>query len=117
MTSALHHISIICSSNSSLSFYEKLGFKEFFRKNRGYDTVVLMKGNGTRLEVYIDPNHPPRSASPENLGIRHFSLKVEDFKKTISKLGLPDEQIRYDWFGQQYCFIEDPDGLPIQLHE
>ena len=117
MASALHHISIICSSESSVLFYEKLGFHEFFRKERGYDTVVLMEGYGFRLEIYIDPSHPPRSASPENLGIRHFSLRVENIEKVISNLGLSAEQIRTDWLDQRYCFIVDPDGLPVQLHE
>lgn len=117
MASSLHHISIICSSESSVLFYEKLGFHEFFRRERGYDTVILMEGNGIRLEIYIDPNHPPRSSSPENLGIRHFSIKVDNFEKTISDLQLSTERIRSDWLDQRYCFIEDPDGLPVQLHE
>lgn len=117
MAFVLHHISIICSSESSVSFYEMLGFHEFYRKDRSYDIVVLMEGNGINLEIYIDPSRPSRSKSPENLGIRCFSLKVEDFEGTASNLGLSAEQIRSDWFGQRYCFVADPDGLPIQLHE
>ena len=39
----LDHIAIIVSSEESLRFYEKLGFKESKRIERSYDTVVFME--------------------------------------------------------------------------
>lgn len=38
---SLHHIAIICSSEDSIDFYKRLGFKEFFRKTRSYDTIAV----------------------------------------------------------------------------
>lgn len=113
----LHHLSIISSSEASVSFYKLLGFKEFYRKHRNYDDVILMTGHGIRLEIFVDPDHPQRSNKPECLGIRFFSLKVDNIESTIKELNLKAGPIMTDWVGERYCFISDPDGLPIQLHE
>ena len=115
MISGLHHFSIIVSSEASVSFYEKLGFKVVFRKERSYDCVVIMEGNGVQLELFVDPKHPERAQDPENLGLRNVSFKVDDFQTIIKEFNCT--QILTDWFGQNYCTILDPDGLPIQLHE
>ena len=39
----LDHIALIVSSEKSIQFYEKLGFKETKRVERSYDTVVFMR--------------------------------------------------------------------------
>ena len=117
MITGLHNITIIASSEASVSFYEKLGFREFFRKERRYDTVVLLSGHGIQLVIYIAPNHPKRASAPEALGLRNFSLKVDSIEKTIEQLGLEAGPIINDWIGVRYCFIGDPDGLQVQLHE
>ena len=80
MITALHHFSIISSSELSISFYEKLGFRVSYKKERLKDTVVVMNGRGIHLEVFIDPSHPKRACDPENLGLRGLSFKVDDFE-------------------------------------
>ena len=55
MVTGIHHVSIIASSEASVEFYTKLGFQEYKRIERDYDTVVLMDGFGIGLEVFIDP--------------------------------------------------------------
>ena len=115
MITVLHHFSIIASSDASVSFYEELGFKEVFRKVRENDCVVIMEGCGLQLELFIDPKHPERAQNPENLGLRTVSFKVDDFEKQIRQFD--HNPVSTDWFGQRYCVIHDPDGLPIQLHE
>ncbi len=119
MIKGLDHIAIIVSSEKSLYFYSKLGFTELYRKDREHDTVVLMLLSGTEiiLEVFIDPNHPERMSEPEAKGLRHFALKVDNIEKTLEELGLEGSNIMNDWIGTRYCFISDPDGLPIELHE
>ena len=117
MISGIHHFSIIASSESTIEFYSKLGFKEYFRLERTYDTVVLMNGHGIGLEVFIDPRHPPRAINPENIGFRNLALRVDKLDTTIKELGIEAGPIMNDWFGIKFCFITDPDGLPIQLHE
>ena len=108
MVTGIHHFSIIASSEASVEFYTKLGFKENKRIKRDYDTVVLMDGYGIGLEVFIDPRHC-RSVD-EPLGLRTLSLKVDTLDGT-------DESVKIDWNGERYVIITDPDGNVIQLHE
>ena len=116
MIVGIHHFSLIASSLDSLVFYEKLGFREYKRVERKYDTVVLMNGHGIGLEVYIDPSHPARS-SPEPTGLRNLSLRVDKLEDTIEELKVEAGPIMTDWTGVRFCFIADPDGLAVQLHE
>ncbi len=117
MIQGIHHFEVIVSDEESVAFYEKLGFKEFFRREREHDVVVLLRGYGVQIELFIDPNHPPRSIQPENLGLRRLALKVDDIEKTVQALGLKIGKITNDWLGSRFAFITDPDGVPIELHE
>lgn len=47
----LDHIALIVSSEKSIQFYEKLGFKENKRIDRSYDTVVFMQCGQINLEI------------------------------------------------------------------
>ena len=111
----LDHIALIVSKEENLAFYEKLGFKEKNRIERGYDTVVFMECNGLLLEVFIDPNHPARVSGPEALGLRHLCFVVESLEEVMSAVEC--EEIRTDWFGRRFTFTKDPDGQPIELKE
>ena len=109
----LDHIALIVSKEENLAFYEKLGFKEKNRIERGYDTVVFMENNSIVLEIFIDPNHPERVSGPEAYGLRHIAFVVDD----LSKVDVECEEIRTDWFGRRFTFTKDPDGQPIELKE
>jgi len=117
MIQGIHHFAIIASSEDSLKFYTKLGFREMHRIARKYDTVVLLDGYGMQIEMFIDPNHPERATNPENMGLRHLALKVDKIEDTVGKLGLEIGPIMNDWVGVRFAFTADPDGLPIELHE
>ena len=109
----LDHIALIVSSEGCLRFYEKLGFKESKRIERGYDTVVFLSCGEVVLEVFIDPKHPERVSEPEALGLRHIAFTVDD----LSKVDVGCEEIKTDWFGRRFTFTKDPDGQPIELKE
>lgn len=115
MIQGLHHIALISSSEESVRFYKLLGFHEYFRKPREKDTVVLLKGHGIQLEIFVDPNHPKFDQEP--IGFRHISLHVNSIEETIDELGIESGPIMSDWIGLRFCFIKDPDGLTIELHE
>lgn len=117
MITGMHHFSIIASTEESIDFYTKLGFREYKRIERKYDTVVLMYAHGVGLEVYIDPTHPPRAVKPENMGLRNLGLRVDKIEDTVNELGLEAGPVMTDWVGVKFCFILDPDGIPVQLHE
>lgn len=111
----LDHIALIVSKEENLAFYEKLGFKEKNRIERGYDTVVFMENNSILLEIFIDPNHPARVTNPETLGLRHLCFVVESLEEAMQEVEC--EEIRTDWFGRRFTFTKDPDGQPVELKE
>ena len=117
MINGFHHFAIISSSERSVEFYKKLGFVEGFRRERPYDTVVLLEGFGIKIEIFVDPRHPERATAPENLGLRHIALKVDNLESTLEALGLSPDRILSDWVGERFCYVQDPDGLPVELHE
>lgn len=111
----LDHIALIVSREENLAFYEKLGFVEKNRIERGYDTVVFMECNGLLLEVFIDSNHPARVTNPEAYGLRHIAFEVESLEEVMRIVEC--EEIRTDWFGRRFAFTKDPDGQPIEFKE
>lgn len=115
MITGLHHIAIISSFEKSVEFYTRLGFKEYFRKERENDTIVILEGHGYQIEMFIDARHPARATDPENLGLRHFALAVDDIDKIAN--GFECGPINKDWFGRRYCYLSDPDGLQIEFVE
>ena len=123
MITGIHHISLLISSEECLDFYERLGFEETFRKERKADTVVLLDGYNIQLEVFVDYRHPKRVLDlSEPLGARHFALKVDSIESTLSYLHEQGIDIKgaatgYDWTGVKYCYLTDPDGNQIEIHE
>ena len=121
MITALHHFSILTATEETVSFYEKLGFESYYRKDRTNDTIILMKGHGVEIEMFIDPRHPNRLAGiDEPLGPRHVAFEVDDIEKTAAELKAADlsvGDIGTDWTGIRYCYITDPDGNQVELHE
>ena len=111
----LDHIALIVSSEESLRFYEKFGFKETKRIERTYDTVVFMKCGQVVLEIFIDSNHPERMNGPEAKGLRHLAFSVESLEEIMKMVEC--EEIRTDWFGRKFTFCRDYDGQPIELKE
>lgn len=109
----LDHIALIVSSEDSLRFYKKFGFKETERFKRSYDTVVFMKSGDITLEIFVDPKHPERISNPETRGLRHVAFTVEK----IENIDMETEEIKMDWFGRRFTFVKDPDGQPIEIKE
>lgn len=123
MISAVHHIAIIISKEEHLEFYKLLGFQEVFRKERSYDTAVLLDGYGMELEIFIDGQHPNRP-DPEPIGLRHFALKVDGaLEDEIERLRneidtvIDVGPIMSDWRGERFVFVKDLDGIAVELHE
>lgn len=109
----LDHIALIVSSEETPRFYEKFGFRETKRIERGYDTVVFMECNSIVLEIFIDSNHPERVTGPEAKGLRHIAFTVE----SLDDIDVEIQEIGTDWFGRRFAFCKDPDGQTIELKE
>lgn len=115
MIQGIHHISIIVSSEDSISFYNKLGFNETKRINREYDTVAFLNGYGIELVLFIDPEHTCAPYGSEYYGIRRLALKVDNIETIREEFDCGP--ILRDWFGKAYCITQSPDGLAIEFHE
>lgn len=121
----IHHIAIIGSDyQKSKHFYVNLlGFeviRENYRKDRD-DYKIDLRCGEQEIELFIIKNTPPRVTFPEALGLRHLAFYVEDVEKTVAQLnelGIKCEPIRVDdYTGKKMTFFQDPDGLPLEIHE
>jgi glyoxylase I family protein len=116
MIQGIHHVAMIVSSEDTVEFYKELGFQETFRKTRFYDTIVLLSGHDFELEMFVDSSHPAKE-KPEPLGLRHLALKVDNIEATAQELHIAVGEIMLDWVGKRFCFVYDPDGNVVELHE
>ena len=73
------------------------------------------------LEIFVESNPPKRVSRPEACGLRHLAFHVESVEQTVRELaevGISCEPIRIDTYtGKKLTFFQDPDGLPLELHE
>lgn len=87
--------------------------------------AVLMYGHGMQLEIFVDGRHPTRyEVEVESTGLRHFALQVDGkLEDEIERLRETSPEvlevgpIMNDWRGVRFCFLKDPDGAVVELHE
>lgn len=121
----IHHIAIIGSNyEKSKHFYvDLLGFeviRENYRENRD-DYKIDLRCGEQEIELFIIKDAPKRPSYPEALGLRHLAFQVDDVTETVKQLnakGIKTEPIRTDEFtNKKMTFFQDPDGLPLEIHE
>lgn len=121
----IHHIAIIVSNYEvSKNFYVNiLGFKiirENYREDRNSYKLDLKIGN-SEIELFSMNECPKRLTRPEACGLRHLAFCVNDIEVVIAELnskGIKTEPIRIDEYtNKKFTFFNDPDGLPLELHE
>lgn len=124
--SKIHHIAIIVSNyETAKDFYvNKLNFpiiRENYRPERNDWKLDLRVNEYTELEIFAEPDPPKRVNRPEACGLRHLAFYVESVEQTVKELaevGIDCEPIRVDAYtGKKMTFFQDPDGLPLELHE
>ncbi len=122
----IHHLAIICSDyERSKTFYtEVLGLsiiREVYRKERGSYKLDLALNGEYVIELFSFPNPPQRVSGPEARGLRHLAFEVEDVQSAVDDLASKNviaEPVRVDdYTGKQFTFIEDPDGLPVEIYQ
>ena len=121
----IHHIAIIASNYElSKNFYVNLlGFeiiRENYRKDRNSYKLDLKIGD-SEIELFSMNEAPKRLTRPEAYGLRHLAFHVNNIEEIISELnskGIATEPIRIDEYtNKKFTFFNDPDGLPLELHE
>lgn len=122
----VHHIAIICSDyRCSFDFYTRvLGLRllaEHYRAKRDSYKADLALDDQYVIELFSFPSPPPRPTHPEVAGLRHLAFEVahlNDEIKELERLSVPHEAVRTDPnTGKRFLFLQDPDGLPIELYE
>ena len=125
MLNVTHHIAIICSDyEKSMDFYvKKLGFSVIHAVERPQknDMLIMLQQGQTVLELFIKADAPQRINNPEAMGLRHLAFHVENIEPAVAWLnerGIETEPVREDKInGGRFTFFNDPDGLPLELHE
>jgi lactoylglutathione lyase len=108
--------------DSSVSFYEALGFEEVGRlpiRDEAINVFMGLPGDGPRLELTY--NHGVDSYELGS-GYNHIAVTVDDLDGTLERLGdkgiepeKPPYSVREG--GNRLCFVRDPDGYRIELIE
>ena len=122
----VHHIAIICSDYRwSLDFYTRvLGLEllaEHYREARQSWKADLTLNGEYVVELFSFPSPPPRPSHPEAAGLRHLAFEVDDINEAaveLERMGIAHEAIRTDEYtNRRFFFLQDPDGLPIEMYE
>ena len=125
MFKLIHHIAIIGSDyKKSKHFYvDLLGFdviRENYLRERDDYKIDLACGE-QEIELFIIKDAPARVNYPEALGLRHLAFKVDSVEEVVKELnarGIATEPVRIDdYTGKKMTFFQDPDGLPLEIHE
>jgi len=126
MLQRIHHLALICSDYArSKHFYTQvLGLEvlqEVYRSEReSYKLDLALHGQYV-LELFSFPHPPARLTQPEVCGLRHLTFAMKRLESVIEHLqqhGIATETVRIDEYtGKRFTFLQDPDGLPIELYE
>jgi lactoylglutathione lyase len=128
--SVLVHTSIRTSDmDRSIEFYTKLmglkllGRHEIPKNNAEIAFLQDPDGKGSRLELTFYKNQKKFvQADYEDRLFDHIAFEVDDMEKAISslrraKVTITDEPFRLSPAGSLIAFVEDPDGILIELIE
>ncbi len=129
---SFHHVALsIANRERSISFYQKLGFNQVhvWEAEDKSLTITHLKNGGVILELFCYTAFQP---APETIhstktdlpviGTKHFGLKVDSIeaaRQDLAAKGIVDKDIEITQgrTGPRYFFIEDPDGILVEIAE
>jgi lactoylglutathione lyase len=122
MSALIHTCYRITDIDSSLSFYQKLGFEERRRmpiRDEAINLFLGLPGDGDRLELTYNFGVDEYEIGT---GYGHIALTVDDMAATLEQLasvGIEPEKPPYSVRegGSLICFVRDPDDYRIELIE
>lgn len=127
----INHVAIsVTDIERSIEFYKKFGFQEFKSWKAEDDSIKInmLKLNNTVLEIfcykeYTDLPETAKTTATDLpiLGTKHFALGVDDIEKAkefvIQNDICENIDIKRGRLGKQYFFINDPDGILVEIIE
>lgn len=127
----VNHIAIsVTNIERSIKFYKKFGFKDFksWKAEDESIKITMLKLNNTVLEIfcykeYIKLPETAKSTATDLpvLGTKHFALGVENIQEAkkfvIENKICESVDIKRGRLGKEYFFINDPDGILVEIIE
>lgn len=123
----IHHIAIsVKDSEKSAKFYkDNFGFEEINRFTKpGWDgSAIILKLKDLQFEIFQFQNPIDMKDDFSNLkviGLKHIGIQVKNVKEKYEELKNKDVDIDEPKKGTTcawFCFLRDPDGIPIELYE
>ena len=123
----IHHIAIsVKDSEKSSKFYkDNFGFEEINRFTKpGWDgSAIILKLKDLQFEIFQFQNPIDMKDDFSNLkviGLKHIGIQVKNVKEKYEELKNKEVDIDEPKKGTTcayYCFLRDPDGIPIELYE
>lgn len=129
---SIHHVALsVTDRATSVLFYEKLGFEQvhLWEAEDGSLSITHVRLHDFILELfcYKDFKSAPdttRSTATDLpvIGTKHFGLQVDSIEAARTDLaakGIVDENIAISQgrTGPRYFFVEDPDGILVEIME
>lgn len=123
----IHHIAIsVRNLDNSIYFYKDIfefeEVKRFEREDLG-GKAVFLKLDDMLIEIWEFRDKIQNKDDYSNLnilGIKHIAFQVDNIDKKYDEIkskNIKITEIKLGASGARYCFLEDPDGIPIELYE
>lgn len=121
-----HHVGLVVSDlDRTRAFYEALGFEvENVAMKDETRAIEFLRLGEFRLELFWYAEEPETlpAAAGKRIGFRHLALKTPDLAAVVAELKAAgvvpaDAEIREVMGRYKLLFLNDPDGVEIELME
>lgn len=127
----INHVAIsVTEAERSIEFYKKFGFKEFksWKAEDESIKINMLKLNNIVLEIFCYKKYKELPETAKSiatdlpvLGTKHLALGVENIEKAkefvLQNNICQSLDIKIGRLGRPYFFINDPDGILVEIIE